>query len=162
MKARRLIDFEAVDRPSGGLGEVPDGYGGLDWNNAFAVDAAAFPGSGYSAAARDSLAAGYNGDSRPVRFALPDGADFGFRSCFAAAAWNNDLGIRVEGFRDWAVVALAEFTLTPTAEKIRLARDFDRDFLEVDAVRISSFGGDNAGLGGNGRNVAFDDLVLLV
>lgn len=162
MRTKRIMDFEGI-APDGGTAQVPDGYAGLGWGpNAFAIDDEVHPGSGYVAAIRSGEAAGYTAGGRPVTFGLLDGASFGFRAFFAAAAWKIDLEVTVEGYRDGELVAVASFTLDPVGQRIRLIRDFDPDFRDVDMVSIDGAGGSDAGLGGYGKMVALDDLVLLV
>jgi len=138
--------------------EIPDGYGGFDWGSFGVVDPVAYPAvpSGY-----------YNGIVSPTYVALnPYGtpADlwvaaperFDFNGAYLTGAWNDGLSVRVQGYRTGTLVydeTVITGAYAPTW--------FQFDFLDVDRLLFTSFGGADAGFGiGSGEHFAMDNFTF--
>ena len=142
---------------TGGDNEMPiyDGYGGLTWDNIWATDGdinwfgvptgyfygtvsgtnVAFNGDGLSAAVSDSL--------------------FDFTGAYLTGAWNNGLSIQVRGYRG----GIVEYDRTVVVDST--APNFFRfDYAGVDRLTFDSFGGTNAGFGGEGYHFVMDNFTF--
>jgi hypothetical protein len=163
-----ILDFEEIAAP-GGAAFIPDGYGGGNWDNAGVIDGDMFDNSGYVNVIQSGNASAFNNGAFPMSFTAAGDETFGLLSGYFAAAWNNDLTVVVEGLRDGQVVGTAELLLGPQPVEINFidassdvdaVAQFDGEFTGLDAFRMSSFGGSNAGLDGGGSHFTMDDLVF--
>lgn len=137
---------------------VPDGYGGFDWENFWVLDAEAYGlvPSGYVNGVVSPTYVAANASGMPAGLGLSSPERFDFNGAYLTGAWNDDLGIRVRGYRDGAVV----YDETVYAGAFH-PRWFQFDFLEVDRLWFESFGGTPAGFGiGMGEHFAMDDFTF--
>jgi hypothetical protein len=129
---------------------VPNGYGGLTWNEVF-VHNREFSPSGYYNGVVSGTHAAYNVSEN---IATVMGSLFNFNSAYLTGAWNNGLNVRADGF----VGATQIFTRTvqvntsgPTLVNF--------NFVGVDRVVFTSFGGTLApGVSGSGTHFVMDDF----
>ena len=160
LKNYETIDFEGITTSSF-ADWVPDGYMGLDWNNAAALHHDYAPGSGYQNVLNSGDYVGLDNAALGLSFSNST-EDFDLVSANMAAAWNNDLEVTVKAYDDDVLVGTANLLLDPTKELIdfSLYADANNRFTSIDTVEIVGEGGTNAGLGGGGEIVAMDDIVL--
>jgi hypothetical protein len=138
--------------------QVPDGYGGLDWDNFWVLDAEAYGlvPSGYASGVVSPTYVAVNASGMPAGLGVSSPERFDFNGAYLTGAWQDDLGIRVQGYRDGALVydeTVYAGAFHPTW--------FRFDFLDVDRLRFTSFGGTDAGYGiGMGEHFAMDDFTF--
>ena len=137
---------------------VPDGYGGFDWDNFYVLNPVAYglAPSGYVNGVVSPTYVAVNATANPAALWVAAHECFDFNGAYFTGAWNDGLAIRVQGYRtgtqvyDETVIAGA---YAPTW--------FRFDFLDVDRLRFSSYGGTPAGFGiGSGAHFAMDDFTF--
>ena len=131
---------------------IPNGYGGLNWDNFSVLDAAVYPNSGYAHGTVSASMVAFNSFANPASVSAPSGT-FTFHGAYLTGAWNNGLNIQVEGL----VSGLPILTRTVVVDTIR-PRWFTFDYANVESVRFTTFGGTDAGLDGSGTHLAMDDF----
>ena len=91
-----VLTFDDLPDAGSSLLPVPDGYGGLDWDEFYYMNASVSqPGSGYENCMVSAPHVAYN---TFVRVATAGGSVFDFYLAYLGAAWNVDLNIQVEGY----------------------------------------------------------------
>lgn len=135
-----------------GEGQIGN-YGGLTWSSDFYWLKAS--GSvGYLKGMVSSENVAYNGYARDVTVYSASRIDF--NSVFLTAAWRNDVNVRVKGQRSG--VDVYDVTVFPLYTAPTL---FNFNFLDVDSVTFSSFGGTQAvGAIGVGSHFAMDNFTF--
>jgi hypothetical protein len=125
---------------------IPDGYGGLDWDNMTVVDGTWYsPGSGYDngTVSEDYVALNLGGDPASILVSAGEGFPaFDFEGAYLTAAWSDGLNINVVGSLGGSEVynqTVVVDTDGPTW--------FDFDYYNVDTLVFSSFIGEETGLG---------------
>ncbi len=149
-------DVPGVD-PIIGYDVVPDGYGGLNWDNFYVAHKTYhetnYPGSGYVNGIVSGEWVAFNGYAKP---ALVSGTQFDFNGAYFTAARNNDLQIDVKGYLNGSLLYSRTITVDYTSPTW-----FDFDFLGIDKLQFNSYGGVDAGLGsGSGANFVMDNLTI--
>jgi hypothetical protein len=147
------VTFDDISTDAIGL--IPNGYQGLQWTNfGFVNGSVQHPGSGFDNGAVSGLYTAFNGFGAMA--SLQNGV-FDFESVYMAAAWNDGLTITVEGLLSgtpiWSQVLVVD-TSGPSF--------FQLDFLGINQVVFTSFGGVNANLGGSGTQFAMDDFTFVL
>ena len=130
---------------------IPDGYGGFLWDGFGYIENDRWPGSGYEYGnVSGEYSAYYRGQST-----LYDNAPFDFVGAYFTAAWTNNLDISFIGYVDsiksYEVSIVVDYD-SPTW--------FDFNFLGINALRIISSGGDDAGLAYSGTQWVMDDFTF--
>jgi len=157
------IDFEGlVARDS--VDQIPNGYMGLDWDNAGAIGDQLNPSSGYPTALNSGTTTAY--DMRGAGLAFSDAAqDFDFLSGYFAAAWNNDNTVSVIAYDDGAEVGRATFRVD---QFTRASVDFANatatgvdSGVGIDPVFTGRFTSiDRVSIDGSGSHLSMDDLII--
>ncbi|MBU7585596.1 MAG: PEP-CTERM sorting domain-containing protein [Nostoc sp. TH1S01] len=134
---------------------IPNGYGGLNWDNFEYLDTVLFNAnpSGYINGTISSPNVAFNRFSNPATVSRRRGL-FDFNSAYLSGAWNDGLNILVEGF--YGGIAKYSTTVTVNSTSPTL---FNFDFLGIDSLKFSSFGGINAGYSGVGFNIVLDNFT---
>ena len=129
------------------IGTVPDGYGGLDWDNMAYKNRNASLGTGYDngTVSGDYVAFNYYANVATVSNGL-----FDFNGAYLTAAWNTGLSIEIVGLVN-GVQAYIQTVIVDTTGPTW----FDFNFLGVDSLSFSSFGGTDANSNDNGAGVHF-------
>jgi hypothetical protein len=134
---------------------IPNGYGGLDWNNFGVVTPTVeHPnGSGYG-----------NGTVSPSNVALNSSGTlaavlsqtaFDFNSVYLTAAWNNALTVQIDGYWDGVLRHREIIQVDATAPTL-----FNfTNFRTINQLTLFSSGGTNAGLDGTGTQFAMDNFT---
>ncbi|UCE99611.1 MAG: S8 family serine peptidase [Planctomycetota bacterium] len=146
-----VLTFDDVN--AGTMVPIPDGYGNLNWDNFYVLDAISYGDSGY----RNGLVSGrfvaYNTYADP---ALVFDSLIDFRGTYLTAAWRTGLNIKVEGYRGAALV----YTRTVVVDCYQPTW-FDFNYNNIDKLRFSSSGGNEApGFPGSGEHFAMDNFML--
>jgi hypothetical protein len=143
-----LLTFDHLPRTSGS--QLPSGLGEFEWSADFDYVTGAFLGGGYANGVVSPPNVAYNAFGGNAAFgrSMP----FELDSFYLTAAWRTGLNVTVIGKLDGAVVDKTTLTVNTSSPTLET---FDWD---VNEVVFHSFGGTNAGLGGNGYQFALDDL----
>ena len=150
-----VLTFDDVTAASRAV--IPNGYGGFDWDNLHALDPVArgYDPSGYvnGIVSPTYVAANPNADPAGLWVATPE--RFDFSGAYLTGAWNDGLSVRVQGYRDGTPVydeTVVTSAYAPTW--------FQFDFLDVDRLHFTSFGGVDVGFGGYGEHFAMDNFTF--
>ncbi|MBD2495699.1 PEP-CTERM sorting domain-containing protein [Nostoc sp. FACHB-280] len=133
---------------------IPNGYGGLNWRNFGYLDTVLFNAnpSGYINGTISSPNVAFNRFGVPATVSRQRGL-FDFNSAYLTGAWNNNLKILVEGFAS----GITKYSTTVTVNSTSPTQ-INFDFLGIDTLRFTSFGGINAGYGGLGSQMVLDNF----
>ena len=139
-----------------GICAVPNGYGGLNWNNFYALNTTSEPPSGYHPGTTSGQYVAFNGSGVPA--SVTQGSDpFAFNSGQFTAAWNDNLNLDVTGLVGGVPTYFASYILSATAPTL-LTFNW-ANLSEVDF--ISSGGTQHSGYDqGSGTQFALDDLTI--
>ena len=168
----QVADFEDVPTlQTGFVLPTKDGfaYKGLTWTGFFVINSdhgltKQFPRAGYRTGRVSGRFVGVGGlRNAPHSEIWPETeARFDVISLYLTAAWRDGLMVRLDGLRDGATAMTRDLELT-AGRRQRLELGFD----DIDALRISSTGGEDAGLCAGpscspGPEVVLDDLVFYI
>lgn len=106
----RPIDFELAVQA--GIGKIPNGYAGMDWDNFVAVDNAFYQGEGYVNGTVSGRMVTYNGSGHPAEVSHEEGFDL--LGCHLTLGWIRSEGevLIVEAFQGDALVAVDRVELS--------------------------------------------------
>ncbi len=136
---------------------IPNGYGGLDWNNFGVVTPTVeHPGgSGYGNGTVSPNNVAFN--SSGTLAAILSQTAFDFNRVYLTAAWNNALTVQIDGYWDGVLQRTESVQVDATAPTLFNFTNFRR----INQVTFSAFGGTNAGLGGTGTQFAMDNFTYV-
>jgi hypothetical protein len=146
-----VLTFDDVSTTSSVV-TIPNGYGGFDWGNFFVIKDTFHPGSGYDKGTVSGDYTAFNGYGNQ---SLVRNGVFDFNSTYLTAAWNNGLGITAEGLSGGSLLYSSTVTVDTTGPTL-----FTFNFVGIDELRFTSFGGTNAGLGGGGTHFVMDNFTF--
>lgn len=135
-----------------GPDSIANGYGGLNWSNMYALDTSTYTESGYTHGVVSGTNVAYNWFAQ---MGVVSNNDFTFNGAYFTAAWNDGLTVLAEGFKDGVQQYSLSYvidTLSPTWLSF--------NFLNIDELRFSSFGGVDHGYNGGGANFAMDNFTF--
>jgi len=143
---------------------IPEGYGGLDWDNFYVVHEDYCPGSGYDngVVSHNYVAYNFGGSPASILISAGDGFPaFDFEGAYITGAWNDGLSVNIVGYLDGSEIynqTVVVDTDGPTW--------FDADYYNIDELLFTSSGGTNAGLPlyggpviGTGEHFAMDNFT---
>jgi len=136
---------------------VPDGYGGLDWDNIWSVapSGSYYAGSGYENGRISGDWVAYNGFANPGTIYA---TLFDLNSAYFTGAWSDSLNITVRGFHGGIELYTTTFAVDHDAP---LFVDFS--WSGLDMVTLDSFGGtDVPELYPYGEQFVMDNLTVTV
>lgn len=135
------------------LNTVPNGYGGLQWNN-FAVHASStVPGSGYETGTVSGTNTAFNLSGEPASFSSDTA--FTLNDAYFTGAWNNGLQIHVEAMSG-SNTYTRDFTVDRSGPT-----NIVFNWTNLSSVSFFSSGGvGNSDLGGSGTHFAMDNLRI--
>jgi hypothetical protein len=149
----KLITFDLL---TGSDQHIPDGWAGFHWSDDFFyLDGDDFPGTGFDNGVVSPPNVAFNNDSNTVGFGR--GKPFELVSFYVTAAYRNGLKFRVTGKLDGDIVDRETFTINSSGPTL-----ITLDWSDINHVVFYSYGGTNAGLGGNrsdGFEFALDNLT---
>uniref|UniRef100_C6E7W0 Ice-binding protein C-terminal domain-containing protein n=1 Tax=Geobacter sp. (strain M21) TaxID=443144 RepID=C6E7W0_GEOSM len=148
-----VLTFDEIKTTGDNQIDVPDGYGGLTWQNIWATNTDdETRGPGYRNGTVSGSIVAFNADGRPGT--ISDRL-FDFNGAYLTAAWNNGLNIQVQGYRGGNLAYDRTVVVDTTAPTFFLF-----DYAGVDRLTFDSFGGTNAGYGGVGFHFAMDNFTF--
>ncbi|NET03359.1 MAG: PEP-CTERM sorting domain-containing protein [Symploca sp. SIO2B6] len=130
-----VLTFDNITTNS--LRIISDGYGGFDWTNFYVINGSYVPNTGYDNGTVSGNNTAFNGFARPVT--VNSDSVFDFNGAYLTAAWNTGLNILVQGFSGGALQESKTVTVNTDAPTW-----FDFDFLGIDSLKFTSFGGFDA------------------
>lgn len=143
-----IINFDSLS----GAGPVPNGYGGLNWNNFNYLDGPSV-GGGYAPGTVSPRNVAFNAFANP---ALVSDGIFDLNSAYLTAAWNDNLQVRVTGKLGINTLYVNTYTLSATAPTL-----INFSYLGIDSVLFESFGGTHhLGYSGAGEHFALDNMEI--
>jgi PEP-CTERM motif len=151
LRAQTTLGFDTLP-PTATFGVVPNGYGGLNWNNFDYVNHSYLPGTGYDHGTTSLPNAGFNMSGDVASIVDPSGF-LNFDSAELTAAFVPNLQVVVDGFNT-NVSALPMFTTTvtlSTATPTLFAFDSGGAFKGVNQIRFTP-------TSGAGPEFAIDDF----
>jgi len=157
-----VLDFEGLPLWSTGEGsyaDIPNGYGGFQWDPSFYVmDAATYfvNPSGYLNGLVSGRNVAYNAYHQDVSFWVASGT-FTLNGLYLTGAWNDGLKVDITGYLGSSAVYTATVVVNANAPT-RVVLNWSG----VDKVGFHSYGGVNAGYNGVGTHFALDDLDVEV
>ncbi|WP_069791059.1 PEP-CTERM sorting domain-containing protein (plasmid) [Cyanobacterium sp. IPPAS B-1200] len=146
-----VLTFDDVTQ--GSSAEIPNGYGGLNWSNFWVLKGTSQPGNGYEKGIVSGDYVAFNSFANPAEIT---GSLFDFNGAFLTAAWNDGLSVLVEGFNSGTNLYSQTVVVNTTSPTW-----FDFNFLGVDRLRFSSFGGvQNPNLSVSDTHFAMDNFTF--
>jgi hypothetical protein len=137
---------------------IPNGYGNLNWNNFYYLDAVNYYGnpSGYlnGMVSPNNVAFNGFGDPATVYSSLVD--PFYILSGYITGAWRDGLEINIVGYNAGNPVISGDFLIDSTGPTYFYATGV----VLIDSLVITSSGGVNPGYGLDGTQFALDNLTL--
>jgi hypothetical protein len=149
-----VITFDDL---TGGTGQIPNGYAGLNWNNFWWIIGAADNPSGYTNGTVSQPNVAYNFGGNAAAFSNSN-SSFTLNSGYFTAAWNDGLAITVVGMLGGIQVVgdtqtFVVNTSGPTLETF--------NWSGIDEVGFSSAGGvHHVGYIGSGTQFVLDNLAI--
>ncbi|MBW4450209.1 MAG: PEP-CTERM sorting domain-containing protein [Spirirestis rafaelensis WJT71-NPBG6] len=134
---------------------IPQGYAGLNWDNFDSLNPVVFDAqsSGYGNGTVSTPNVAFNAFGDPAAISVNSGK-FDFNSTYLTGAWNNGLNILVEGFLGGQSLYSKTVIVNSTSPTL-----LNFDFLGIDNLKFTSFGGTNAGYDGDGTHFAMDNFT---
>jgi hypothetical protein len=129
-----VLDFETIIPAESGIGPIPDGYGGFNWDGMVVVHQPSFF-CGAAEAIGEFNAVSF----QTATISLPAGT-FDFNSAYLAAACRDGLHVNVEGLRGGAVLFFRTVVVDTTGLTF-----FEFDYDDIDTLRVSRSAGVGSG-----------------
>ncbi|BAZ53330.1 hypothetical protein NIES4103_60040 [Nostoc sp. NIES-4103] len=137
---------------------IPNGYGRFNWDNFYYFNSSAedYDPSGYVYGTVSTLNIAFNGyaNSATVSTVNSKAEQFDFKSAYLTGAWNDGLNILVEGFLDEIVKYSTTVIVDSTSPTL-----VHFDFLGINNLRFTSYGGVDAGYSGEGEQFILDNFT---
>jgi len=149
-RSQTVITFDDISNIGTGM-FITSGYQGLSWSNFFPLNAIlrtngfGLDGYYYGMASPSNVA--YNGFGNPAEIDSP-GTNFNFLSAYFTGAWKSNLNIEVQGYRDTNLIYDETLVVSATSPTL-----ITLDYLDIDRLTFSSFGGETAFGGNTGDNI---------
>lgn len=135
---------------------VPNGYNNMNWTSA-SCHAGSSTSGGYVTATVSSPNSIFNAFAAPMTIASTTGCTFTLLSAAVAAAWNDNLQLRVVGYFSGTIVASHIYTL----QVFSISNLAFNGFSGIDHVIFTSSGGTkNPSVTSSGTHFAMDDLQI--
>jgi len=134
---------------------VPNGYGGLNWNNFETLDGITYSGnpSGYLAGMVSISNVVFNADPGSPS-SITSANPFNLFSAYLTAAWNDNLQLEAKGYTNGVLIYDNTYTLSATNPTL-----INFNFLGVTEVDFTSSGGTpHSGYSGGGTYFAMDNV----
>ena len=154
-RSQTLVTFD--DLSAAPPGNIPKGYEGLTWSNLWVLNGiivgTSMGTNGYYYGVVSPSNVAFNAGGGPAEIDSP-GTNFDFLSAYFTGAWNSNLNIEVQGFRDTNLVYDETKVVSATSPTL-----LTFDYLDIDRLYFDSYGGQSAGfLDGGGVIFAMDNF----
>ncbi|CAF1453575.1 unnamed protein product [Didymodactylos carnosus] len=149
-----LITFEDVY--VGDVGEIPNGYSGLNWNNIYASSEHPknYDTSGYPTALTSGEFLTLNGNGQPITITINPPNVFDIHSFVASAAWNDNLTLTIIGQRLPSTIYRKMITLRMYTSTLVVL-----NWLNIEKLILSTSGGTPV-FERNATHFAMDNLCV--
>ena len=148
--------------------DIPSGYKGLDWSGIHLINPQMVPPSDYNIFANSGYTYGVTSEpyvaysGNPITITVPAGSSFSAIGVQATAAWNVGLNVVFEGYIG-SIVGPTHAVVLGHPHDGPTYIDLDSNgFNGLEQLKITTYGGINAGFGNTGFHVVFDDFILFV
>jgi hypothetical protein len=156
-RSQTLVTFE--DLSAAPPGNIPKGYEGLTWSNLWVLNAILWADGGagtngyyYGMVSPSNVA--FNAGGQPAE--IDSATSFNFFSAYLTGAWNSNLNIDVQGFRNGTLIY--DQTVVAAATNATL---FTFNYMDIDRLYFDSYGGQPAGFpNGGGVIFAMDNFTF--
>eukprot|EP00804_Cyclotella_cryptica_P009044 CCRYP_003138-RA/>CCRYP_003138-RA protein AED:0.11 eAED:0.11 QI:878/1/1/1/1/1/2/126/274 len=139
---------------------IPNGYRALNWDNMWVLNGVThWTPSGYTYGVTSEPNVAYGAWAYPASV-LAIEETFSIMGLQITAAWNIGLNVVFQGFTDGEEVASYEVTLGNPADGPTYIDLNSEGFQSLTELKITTYGGTNAGYNGGGEHFAMDDLIL--
>ena len=146
-----VLDFEGLSNQV----QIVDGYGGLTWNNMYALNSATYvPNTGYQVGTVSGTNVAYNAFAN-MAVTSKAGSNFTFNGAYLAGAWNDGLNVQVKGYDN----GLLKYDTTVVTSAYN-AQFFNFNYLDIDTLEFTSFGGNQVYFNGGGNHFAMDNFTF--
>ncbi|BAY29663.1 hypothetical protein NIES2107_15070 [Nostoc carneum NIES-2107] len=146
-----VLDFD--DLP-GDIDWIQNGYKGFKWNNFAYLNSVNYDNqSGYKNGTVSNPNVAFNSSGDPASISINSG-QFDFNSAYLTGAWNNGLNIQVEGLFQGITKYSRTINVGSTSPTL-----FNFNFLGIDNLKFTSYGGINAGYNGGGTHFVLDNFT---
>ncbi|CAF1266076.1 unnamed protein product [Adineta steineri] len=136
---------------------IPNGYNGINWNNAYAILFNAAGVSGYPTGTVSGNLTSFNANGTPMTMTGANGTLFTLKSAAIAAAWKDNLQLTVVGYRSNVVIANNTFIL----QVFTVSYITFNGYSGLDTAIFSTSGGTrNPNVISNNTQYAMDNLCL--
>jgi len=143
-----ILTFEGLSD-----GAIANGYGGLNWNNMYALNATIYQPSGYKNGRVSGDNVAYNGFGTTAT--VTDGL-FTFDGAYFTGAWNDGLNIRIQGYAGATLLYDTTIVVNTSGPTY-----FNAGYQNIDKLVFDSFGGvDNPAYVGGGVHFAMDNFSI--
>jgi hypothetical protein len=157
-RSQIVVTFDDLVDKGGGT-VITNAYQGLSWSN-FAVGNAILlsnflgyaEGYNYGMVSASNVALNAGGDPAEID---ARGTNFDLLSAYLTGAWNSNLNIEVQGFRNGTL--LYDTTVVASATSPTL---FTFDYMDIDRLYFNSFGGEPAFGGSTREQFVMDNLTF--
>lgn len=149
-----VLTFDDVSNTSS-FDSIYNGYGGFNWNNFLVENGTSLPvtGTGYDNGRVSGDYTAFNGFGQ---LAILSNSVFDFNGTYLTGAWHDGLSIVVEGLKNGSSLYSKTVVVDTTGPTW-----FDFNFLGIDQLKFTSFGGVNPGFsGGDGTQFAMDNFTF--
>jgi hypothetical protein len=144
-----VLNFDDISKND--FSPISNNYGELSWSNFYVQNSFRVSGSGYDKGAISKPYVAFNGNGAAA--SIKSNTKFDFNSAYLTSVWNDNLNLTVEGLFN-GVKKYSQIFILNTKSPIF----FNADYLGINELTFSSFGGTNASLGGRGTHFALDDF----
>lgn len=145
-----VINFDDFQQESW----INNGYGSLNWSNFRVLNGHQLPQSGYFNGMVSEKNVAYNANGFPASFS--SGSAFTFNSLYLTAAWNDDLNLKISGYRNGTLVNETSFLLSTASPILKTL-----NWTNIDTVEFVTSGGiHHGGYSGQGTHFAADNLTI--
>jgi hypothetical protein len=147
-----VLNFD--DLETVGLPAIPNGYGGLNWDNFRTLDGLS-TGGGYPAATVSANNVAFNGGGGIAT--ISSSTNFFLTSAYLTAAWYDNLSVQVYGYENGALVYSQLFNPSATAPTL-----ISFNHALINSAVFTSFGGTQHAsyTTGGGFHFALDNLAI--
>lgn len=137
-------------------GSVPNGYGNIDWSNTN-LHTATNTASGYYTGTVSLPCSIFNSGGTAMSMTSSNGSLITLYSAMIAAAWFDNLQLRIVGYRSGVIVADQTLTL----QVYTLSHPGFVGYSDLDSITFSTSGGTkNPTVTGSGTHIAMDNICL--
>ena len=154
-----VITFDDIPKNTGTASFLQSSYQGLTWSNFGIVNAILYSdlhgsnGTLYGMVSASNVA--FNAVGNPAEIVSP-GTNFNFLSAYLTGAWNSNLNIEVQGFLEGNLLYNQTVVVSATNPTL-----FVFNYLNIDRLNFTSFGGQDAGFPyGGGTNFEMDNFTF--